>query len=398
MSDIFISYKREEQPVARKLADALEGEGWTVWWDPKLRAGERFNDVIETALNEAKCVIVLWSKRSVESLYVKDEATHALKRKKLVPVTIQQVELPFRFEELHTPSLCDWDGSKDASAFLRLVEDIAAKLGSRVTKDEKGRPDDTQSTPERALQEDESKLKPGTVFRDTLKDGSQGPEMVVIPTGTFQMGGNYESRWRPVHTVEINSPFALSKYQMTFEEYDRFATATGRQLPGDEGWGRSQRPVINVSRNDGVEYANWLSAQTAKRYRLPSEAEWEYTARSAGTWAGMAREWALREHAWYEANSGGKTQPVGGKKPNGLGLYDMSGNVWEWVQDWWIENYEGAPTDGTAWFRKGGAGQGVIRGGSWNCVSLKLRPAYRNSTYAGDRSNGIGFRLAQDLD
>ena len=166
-----------------------------------------------------------------------------MKRKKLVPVTIQQVELPFRFEELHTPSLCDWDGSKDASAFLRLVEDIAAKLGSRVTKDEKGRPDDTQSTPERALQEDESKLKPGTVFRDTLKDGSQGPEMVVIPTGTFQMGENYEPRWRPVHTVEINSPFALSKYQMTFEEHDRFATATGRQLPGDEGWGRSQRPV-----------------------------------------------------------------------------------------------------------------------------------------------------------
>jgi tetratricopeptide (TPR) repeat protein len=129
MSDIFISYKREDQATARKLADALESEGWTVWWDPKLRAGERFNDVIETALNEAKCVIVLWSKRSVESLYVKDEATHALKRKKLVPVTIQQVELPFRFEELHTPSLFDWDGSKDFSEFRRLVEDISAILG-----------------------------------------------------------------------------------------------------------------------------------------------------------------------------------------------------------------------------------------------------------------------------
>jgi TIR domain-containing protein len=133
MSDIFISYKREDQATARKLANALESEGWTVWWDPKLRAGERFNDVIESALNEAKCVIVLWSKHSVQSLYVKDEATHALKRKKLVPVTIQQVELPFRFEELHTPSLFNWDGSKDFSEFRRLVEDISTILGLSST-------------------------------------------------------------------------------------------------------------------------------------------------------------------------------------------------------------------------------------------------------------------------
>ena len=134
MSDIFISYKREDQATARKLANALESEGWTVWWDPKLRAGERFNDVIESALNEAKCVIVLWSKRSVQSLYVKDEATHALNRKKLVPVTIEQVELPFRFEELHTPSLFNWDGSKDFSEFRRLVEDISTILRLSSTR------------------------------------------------------------------------------------------------------------------------------------------------------------------------------------------------------------------------------------------------------------------------
>src|SRR5215510_370881 len=96
MSDIFISYKREEQAMARNLANALEGEGWTVWWDPKLRAGERFNDVIEKALKESKCVLVMWSKRSVESKYVKDEATYALNRNKLVPVMIEEVELPFR--------------------------------------------------------------------------------------------------------------------------------------------------------------------------------------------------------------------------------------------------------------------------------------------------------------
>ena len=86
------------------------------------------------------------------------------------------------------------------------------------------------------------------------------------------------SRKRPVHTVRINRPFAIGRYEVTFEEYDRFAAATGRELPDDEGWGRGRLPVINVSWNDAVEYAKWLSAQTGKRYRLPSEAEWEYAA------------------------------------------------------------------------------------------------------------------------
>jgi formylglycine-generating enzyme required for sulfatase activity len=191
MSDIFISYKREDQPIARKLADALEGEGWTVWWDPKLRAGERFNDVIERALRESKCVVVMWSKRSVESQYVKHEANYALKRNKLVPVMIEEdVELPFRFEDLHTPSLLDWDGSKDSSEFQRLVDDIIAIIGSPVTQGQKGQAADIQQS----------------IFRDKLKDGSEGPEMVAIPAGRFLMGdidikGDRAKSERPSHTV-----------------------------------------------------------------------------------------------------------------------------------------------------------------------------------------------------
>lgn len=133
MSHIFISYKREDQATARKLADALEGEGWTVWWDPKLRAGEHFDDVIEKALNDAKCVIVLWSKRSVESLYVKDEAMYALDHDKLIPVAIENVSLPFRFRGVHTLSLLGWDGSKDFPEFRQLVDDISAILGPSPT-------------------------------------------------------------------------------------------------------------------------------------------------------------------------------------------------------------------------------------------------------------------------
>jgi TIR domain len=104
MSDIFISYKREEQATARKLADALEKEGFSVWWDPKLRAGDDFDKVIEAVLNESRCVIVLWSELSVQSDYVRAEASEALEKKKLVPVAIENVNLPFRFKRLHTPS------------------------------------------------------------------------------------------------------------------------------------------------------------------------------------------------------------------------------------------------------------------------------------------------------
>jgi TIR domain len=133
MSDIFISYKREEQATARQLAEAFEKEGWSVWWAPQLRAGEYFDDVIEKALNEAKCVIVLWSQRSVQSRYVRAEATYALDRDKLVPVAIEKVNLPFRFRGVHTLSLLGWDGSKDFPEFRKLVDDISAILGPSPT-------------------------------------------------------------------------------------------------------------------------------------------------------------------------------------------------------------------------------------------------------------------------
>jgi len=194
MSGIFISYKREEQRVARKLAVALEKEGWSVWWDPKLRAGEHFDDVIEKALNEAKCVVVIWSESSVQSRYVRDEATYALDRNKLVPVAIENVSLPFRFRGVHTLRLVGWDGSKDNSEFRRLVEDIAAIVGPPATTRRKPQRDESDVeagdglTKLPSVEQPKGKFKRGTVFRDTLKDGSQAPEVVVIPLGTFKMG------------------------------------------------------------------------------------------------------------------------------------------------------------------------------------------------------------------
>lgn len=252
----------------------------------------------------------------------------------------------------------------------------------------------------------ESSLKAGTVFRDKLNDGSQGPEMVVIPAGIFQMGdiqgGGKESE-RPVHTVRIIRSFAIGQYAVTFEEYDKFAGATGRQLPHDKGWGRSRRPVINVSWNDAMYYAEWLSQQTAKGYRLPTEAEWEYAARAETEtvyWWGNEMNASLATCDGGDSRWGGKqTSPVGSFPPNPFALYDTAGNVWEWVEDCWHGNYEGAPTD-RAWKQENGGqcGRRVIRGGSWYNSPVNLRCSTRNADDAAERSDSVGFRLARDID
>src|SRR5262249_6854879 len=140
--------------------------------------------------------------------------------------------------------------------------------------------------------------------------------------------------------------FKLGKYEVTFDEYDRFALATGKPLLVDQVWGRGRRPVINVSWEDARDFADWLSKQMGKHYRLPSEAEWEYAARSGGkdeVWAGTSDEKQLDNYAVFRKN---QTEIVGSRRPNDLGLYDMSGNVLEWIQDCWHLNYNGAPTDG----------------------------------------------------
>jgi formylglycine-generating enzyme required for sulfatase activity len=160
--------------------------------------------------------------------------------------------------------------------------------------------------------------------------------------------------------------------------------------------------VINVSWDDAKAYADWLSRQTGKRYRLPTESEWEYAAGSGAkqeVWAGISEESQLGEYAVFSKNSGNRTAEVGGKRPNGFGLYDMSGNVWEWVEDCWHDNYTDAPNDGSAWLEKqgGDCDVRVLRGGSWVNAAAKLRASFRDRYQAVNRSSLLGFRLAQDI-
>lgn len=233
------------------------------------------------------------------------------------------------------------------------------------------------------------------------------PDMQSVAAGLFQQGdtqGRGDQFEKPQHQVTLKS-FAMGKFEVTFEEYDRFALATGRIFPGDQGWGRSQRPVINVSWDEAKAYAAWLSKETGNHYRLPTESEWEYAARSEGKndlWAGTSTEEELTEYAVYAKNSKNRTALVGpdqGRKPNAIGLYDMSGNVFEWVEDCWHETYEQAPTDGAAWLEadNGDCGLRVIRGGSWFNVPEFLRVSSRYRLWTVNRYYTLGFRLVQDI-
>ncbi|WP_394809753.1 SUMF1/EgtB/PvdO family nonheme iron enzyme [Nitrosomonas sp.] len=229
------------------------------------------------------------------------------------------------------------------------------------------------------------------------------PEMVRIPPGKFLMGSADYDDEKPQHEVTIAYAFEISKYEVTFDEYDAFANATKRQLPSDSGWGRGKRPVINVSFNDAQAYVQWLSNKTGKQYRLPSEAEWEYSAR-AGTqtayWWGndIGRNNAVCMDCGSQWDNK-QTAPVGSFNLNAFGLYDTAGNVWEWTQDCWHGNYQNAPKDGSAWrdISGGDCSRRVVRGGSWGNYPQNLRSARRSRDGTGAADVILGFRIARDF-
>ena len=280
---------------------------------------------------------------------------------------------------------------------------------------------------------------------DVFKDCEVCPEMVVIPPGEFVMGSpesettrervraEFAERERPQHTVHIEQPFALGKYEVTFAQWDACVAAGGcdGHRPDDEGWGRGARPVINVNWQDAKSYIAWLSAKTGRPYRLPSEAEWEYAARAGTTTARFWGEVADRgcghanvydrtsmadeadEHSfglWFHDCDDGyvNTAPVGSFAANAFGVHDMLGNAWEFVEDCWNDSYNGAPVDGSAW-RGGNCDKRIRRGGSWSNVPSAVRAAerfsidpvrWRQTPLFGRLllPLSLGFRVARTLD
>jgi formylglycine-generating enzyme required for sulfatase activity len=224
--------------------------------------------------------------------------------------------------------------------------------------------------------------------------------MVVIPAGSFTMGSPSSEKDRfdnegPQHQVRIGAPFAVGKFSVTFDEWDTCVSdgGCGGNRPKDEGWGRGRRPVVNVSFDDAKAYVAWLSRKTGKPYRLLTEAEREYVTRAGTTtpyWWGAS---ISKDQANYDSD---KTVPVDSFKANPFGLYNVHGNVWEWLEDCWHDGYAGAPKDGSAW-PTDSCEFHALRGGAWDYRPRYLRAAYRDRNRPGLLYGNLGFRVAKTL-
>jgi formylglycine-generating enzyme required for sulfatase activity len=238
-------------------------------------------------------------------------------------------------------------------------------------------------------------------FRECAKDC---PEMIVVPAGGFTMGSpdgqeGHDKNEGPQHRVIFKYPFAVSKLEVTFDDWDACVAFGDCPRVSDSGWGHGQHPVIHVTWDDAETYVRWIAMVTGKPYRMLSEAEWEYAAR-----AGVSTSFsfgddpaACDDYAWFVGNSEQHTHPGGLKKANGFGLYDVHGNVWEWTADCYHPSYDGAPTDGSAWMDERSDCIGIARGGGWNSEPRSRATATRLPLPHYSQNYDIGFRLARTL-
>lgn len=227
------------------------------------------------------------------------------------------------------------------------------------------------------------------------------PTMVLIKANSFYFGSNSgEADEKPKHLKKIEYDFYISKYEVTFDEYDKYCESIGRLKPNDNGWGRGKKPAIYVSFEDAKSYASWLSNKTGKKYRLPTEYEWEYAlkGKTESNYHFGDDKKELENYAWYDKNSFllGKhskffgPQEVGGKLPNQFGLYDMHGNVWEWVDSDYTLDHNSTHTLDKS-FK-------VLKGGCWASKAWYLRSSKREFEYRNYTSASDGFRLVRDID
>jgi formylglycine-generating enzyme required for sulfatase activity len=302
----------------------------------------------------------------------------------------------------------------------RAEAEAAAKRKSDEEATARAKADaDARARDEAARRDPALSVAPGSgqSFKDRLADGSECafcPEMVVVPAGSFMMGSPESEAGRsndegPQRRVTIAKPFAVGKFEVTFAEWDACVSDGGCTHKPETSWGRGRQPVHSVSWDDiTTEYLPWLSRKTGKTYRLLSEAEWEYAARAGTTTPFSFGATISTDQANYNGNvtygtgrkgvNREKTIEVGSlNTPNAWGLHDMHGNVREWVEDCWHDNYSGAPTDGSTWTTACAEVPRVLRGGSWGNYPLYLRSAIRLRVQPGLHSIGMGFRLARTL-
>ena len=403
---IFLCHSSGDKPAVRNLYRRLSSDGFDPWLDEeKLLPGQEWEVEIPKAVRTSDVVIVCLSHKAInKSGYVQKEIKFALDKAEeqtegtifLIPIKLEECSVPERLQRWQWVNLFEEKGYRRLMDSLRL----RAKTITYVSDSEPNL---------RQRHEEVKYVKEKETFINTIDNVSEGDvgglisplgniEFVLIQPGEFDMGSpaNETGRYNdegPVHPVTISEAFCLGKYEVTQKQWHEVMGDNPSYFKGDD------LPVENVSWKDVQEFIEKLNKkENTHKYRLPSEAEWEYAARAGTTtrYSFGDDSSKLGEYAWYRENSDDKTHPVGNRKANPWGLYDVHGNVWEWVQDKWHNTSDGAPVDGSAWEE----GVGVIRvdrGGGWISDARFCRSAYRSSIGPGFRSRDLGFRLLQEM-
>jgi formylglycine-generating enzyme required for sulfatase activity len=368
---IFLCHASEDKAQVREVYHRLQTiDGFEPWLDEEdLLPGQEWAREIPRALQASDFILIFLSRTSVAKRgYVQREMKLALDTWQelpegtihTIPVRIDDCEVPESFRRYH------WANLFEPNGFDRIVRAIRAELTKRQ----------------------------GTEPEPSTFTNSISMEFVLIPTGTFMMGSPYsdtqvEDKEKPAHRVTISQLFYLGKYPVTQGQWEAVMGTNPSHFTGDQN-----RPVERVSWEDTQEYIRRLNTrESSARYRLPTEAEWEYACRAGSTprsCFGDNRS-QLGVYGWYDNNSRGMSHPVGQRKPNAWGLHDMHGNVWEWVQDWYGA-YDPEPVTDPQGLASGS--HRVVRGGSWHSEAGGCRSAYRSFGAPSDRYDFVGFRCA----
>ncbi len=387
---IFLCHSSGDKPAVRNLYQRLSSDGFDPWLDEeKLLPGQQWKVEIPKAVKTSDVVIVCLSHKAInKSGYVQKEIKFALDKAEeqpegtisLIPLKLEECDVPERLQRWH------WVNLFEEKGYERLMRSLQMRAET-ITSGSDPKPNLIQR------HEEVTYVEENETFINTID-----MEFVLIQPGEFDMGspanetGRYDDEG-PVHHVTISEAFYLSKYEVTQKQWHEVMGDNPSHFKGDD------LPVENVSWDDVQEFIKKLNKkENTHKYRLPSEAEWEYAARAGTTtrYSFGDDDSKLGEYAWYSENSGDKTHPVGKKGANPWGLYDVHGNIWEWVQDERHNTYNGAPIDGSAW-RDGVSTRQVVRGGCWFCSAWACRSAYRKNYDPGNRRYNLGFRLLQEV-
>ncbi len=418
---IFLAHAKEDKEAVSELYDRLNEAGYKPWLDEKdLLPGQNWQSEISRVIKNSQLFIACLSKRSIAKQgFVQQEFRMAINQAAklpsesiyLIPLRLDDCEIPdlrqneygLNLRDIHWLNYWEVDGfdklekaiSHQYESFAQdqsFSEDVKEQKPSIPQKSDDDRNSSGVHKPQVEKLEEVRRKKSQDQYLYLTEDLGNGIKLEVmsIPGGTFFMGspGDEGSDFeKPQHEVTVSS-FYMGKYPITQAQYQKVMGKNLSKFKSDD------RPVEQVTWDEAVDFCKKLSNQTGKKYRLPTEAEWEYACRAGTTTSYYFDDTITKELANYRGN---ETTSAGQFSPNIFGLYDMHGNVWEWCQDNWHENYNNAPHDGTAWF-SGDNTNKVRRGGSWFSYPDFCRSAYRSHNMHDDHFDNLGFRVVCTTD